>query len=207
MRYFALVLLIVAFSESCKENNLGSNSSGQPTDSLTEETLTPGEDSILASIQDTVFKPSDLYFSDGQSYEDYAKNNDTSLISNWGEEPNSVKSTDAYKAFNEIIANRGTYYTTISNFHKGDEGDNKPPQDGLAYVLNNDNNLFRYDIRYKNGNCSNLLYGFECNGFVSRLFMDAGVMKSRYTTADLSNPETYNKLFALTTDYKDLKYE
>lgn len=176
-----------------------------------EAFLTPEEDSILASLPDTSFKPSEIYFPDGENFEDYANYNDSTLISNWGNKPiggTGTNSIDPYKTFLEKLFKKATYYTNASKFDKPDEGENKPKQYGLAYVSSDDNTECQYDRRFKNGKCSNFLYGFECNGFVSRLFIDAGLIKKyRVETGKLAIPETYNNLFSKTTDYKELKYE
>ncbi len=206
MKKILLIYLACILFVSCKKSG-DTGSPIPPIDVLNEDVLTFEEDSVLASLPDTIFRPSELFFPDGESFEHYAKNNDSSIVSNWGNTPVGIKSTDPFKAFNEILASKGSYYTNILNFDKPDEGTDMPAQNGLAYVLSGKNDMCEYDKRFKNGNCPNFLYGFECNGFVSRLFMDAGIMAHRYGTSELADPTTYDQLFAKSTAFKDLKYQ
>lgn len=201
MKVFFSIIFIVVFFLTCKKIETN------PADTQNEvwAVLTPEQDSVLASIKDTVLKPSDIVFFDGETLEEFLKRKDTALLKNWGNRfmsNNQIEGVDdSYKQFLAAVFSAGTYFTKATNFSFQDQGG--PIQIGIGYVYGSKD----YTVAKKNGDCTNKIHGLDCSGLLKLLLERAGVQITSDGTSALSDVNVINAALAATPAYTDLKYK
>ncbi|HMK04613.1 MAG TPA: FISUMP domain-containing protein [Ferruginibacter sp.] len=152
------------------------------------DTLTVQEDSVFAAAESRIFQLSDIY--------------SPSLVA---DDDNQISK------FRRNILSAAIALTDVNRpeLNFPDEGTDKPAHKGLAYVSSGENYYAKWEVRYNNGSCTELLHGLECNGFVSRVMMDAGVhlqSNIRLTTPQFADTSILNKNLRASPLYNKIRY-
>lgn len=177
MKYFILILsaLLLTLFVTCKKSKAPAENpviQEEPKEYLSVE-----ESDRLATLPSSEPDDSNTIMPSGVSVKTYLQFvKDFYPSTNWRANHNyysGMSESAALQYFFARMSSRSNYLTKRANFQKKDEGQDRPAQNGLAYVYGSD----YVDNRVQGvaSNCKQYLYGLDCSGFINQLLYNAGL--------------------------------
>lgn len=199
-----IVILILIVFGRCKKNDQ------QATDTE-QSTYTVEEISALDNLKTaTDVTKTTIVLQDGESLDAYLKrveptfyNTYLARISNVNRisDFNNLRPIEAVKRLQSLVQGACLYFSNKANFTYPKEADNKPAQTGLKWG----HGLKNWKSREKPGdNCTYLIHGFDCSGFVSAAYSLAGVQLLAGSSQQ-ANPTNLENALEVIPEFKDVK--
>jgi cell wall-associated NlpC family hydrolase len=205
--FWATVLLCLLIT--CKKPDIDPTL----TENLVVSELTHEQDQLLASIPDTSFTPADIVFYDGETLEEFLTATEPSALIGWGNRQTEAQriqgENDSYKKYLNRLYDQATFLTNTSAHHfPANDAGPGPEQWGIAYAHSGKD----YRVRTKNGDCSEMLHGLDCSGFVGLVLKSAGVIippatGDRKGTEMIADEQVVNAALHAVPEYSGMKYE